>query len=208
MKKILSAALVLALLMSLFSGCSSNKNIYANENYKFDDDTLLSGKHYVRVSLEKYGAFIIEVDADSAPKTATHFLKAVNSGAYNGTYITSAMKDAVIGGGYNEEYSDTVDGEFSLNGYENPIKGEKGVIYLIHNADYNSASTEFFILLGDDGTDYDGKYAAFGRVVDGLSVLTDFAASDICNSSYGTIPSSFQPVIEYMQILDDFTPAA
>lgn len=205
MKYRLSAALLAAaLFIGLFAGCA--KTPAGNKNYVFDDETVLSGLHYVVVQIESYGNFVIEVDADSAPKTATFFLRAVNEGAYNKTTVSVGLQDVVFGGGYNEEYERTVEGEFADNGFENPIEPASGVIYLMHGSDYNSAGTGFFVQLDGDES-YRGKFAAFGRIVEGYSVLTTITDSSICNSSYGTIPESFQPVISEMLILDDYTPS-
>jgi peptidyl-prolyl cis-trans isomerase B (cyclophilin B) len=52
----------------------------------------------------------------------------------------------------------------------NDTKHVKGVLSMARGDDPASASTSFFIVTGD-ASSLDGKYTAFGRVVDGMAVL-------------------------------------
>lgn len=52
----------------------------------------------------------------------------------------------------------------------NDTKHVKGIISMARGDDPASATTSFFIVTGDAAS-LDGKYTAFGRVVDGLAVV-------------------------------------
>ncbi len=49
------------------------------------------------------------------------------------------------------------------------VKHERGIVSMARGDEPNSASTHFFILVGD-GPHLNGKFAAFGRVRQGLAV--------------------------------------
>jgi peptidyl-prolyl cis-trans isomerase B (cyclophilin B) len=49
---------------------------------------------------------------------------------------------------------------------------------MAHGDDPDSGNTSFFLVLGD-APHLDGKFAAFGRVVDGLDVLTAFEKEEV-----------------------------
>jgi peptidyl-prolyl cis-trans isomerase B (cyclophilin B) len=49
------------------------------------------------------------------------------------------------------------------------VKHERGIVSMARADEPNSATTHFFILVGD-GPHLDGKFAAFGRVVRGSEV--------------------------------------
>ena len=76
--------------------------------------------------------------------------------------------------------------------YPNTLKLEKGVIamargdysnyaYYFGNSvvkeGYNSAGSQFFIMTTDDYTNLTGRYAGFGKVIEGMDVLDKIAAS-------------------------------
>ena len=123
----------------------------------------------------------IELYPDIAPKTVANFIKLANEGFYNGTIFHRAVDGFVVqAGGYDAEYnlksvSETVEGEFSENGIDNPLSHERGVISMARIPSENdSASSQFFIVVGDS-TYLDGQYAAFGRVTSGMDVADTIA---------------------------------
>ena len=70
-------AFLLALLMaaSILAGCGGNKT--------------WTGKHEVEITVNNYGTIRLEVDADSAPKTASQFLNLAKKGFYNNLTASS-----------------------------------------------------------------------------------------------------------------------
>ena len=122
-----------------------------------------------------------------------------------------------------------IEGEFAENGHDNDISHKKGVISMARATDPNSASSQFFICNDDASRSLDGKYAAFGYVVSGMSVVDDItdevfpktAYADFYNNEdldpYYGVPYHYiwaqlgngavekdadKPVIEYVKILD------
>ena len=59
--------------------------------------------------------------------------------------------------------------------FRSDVKHVRGVVSMAHGDDPNSATTSFFLMLGD-APSLDGQFSAFGRVVEGLEVLDAFAA--------------------------------
>ena len=92
-------------------------------------------------------------------------------------------------------------GEFSANGYSNTISHKRGVISMARADDYNSASSQFFIMQGNSDS-LDGQYAAFGWVTEGMDVVDAICSAVQATSSDGTIPSYKQPVIESIVIIE------
>ena len=95
----------------------------------------------------------------------------------------------------------TIKGEFKSNGVENPIKHVPGVISMARANDKNSASSQFFIMVGT-APHLDGNYAAFGHVTEGLEIVQKIAKDAKPVDNNGTIPAAQQPVIEKVVITD------
>ena len=128
---------------------------------------------FVKMDFEGYGSIIIEIYHDVAPITAENFVRLVDSGFYDGLTIFRAQRNFVIQGGrdYNTKV-DPIVGEFSANGYTNNLSHKRGVISMARSNDPNSATSQFFITLNDIARhSLDGKYAAFGVVVEGMDVV-------------------------------------
>ena len=116
----------------------------------------------------------------------------------------------------DKEYN--INGEFMENGYEaNTLKLEKGVIAMARNdyssyasyykslltEGYNSAGSQFFIMTTDDNISLTGKYAGFGKVIEGYDVLEKVANTKVKkadeNSSEESTPEN-PPVIEKIRV--------
>ena len=182
-------------------------------SYKTSRD--LEGKKlaYITIKIKNYGNVKLVLDASVAPKTVAHFLKLVNEGFYDGLTFCRVIDDFMVQGGDPEKnasgfYADdqgkevTVEGEFSENGYtKNDIKHLRGVISLARGEEYNSASCQFFICT-EDSDWLDGKYAAFGYVIEGMYILERMSYdTSIFGDSNGVILNTTkQPVIESITI--------
>ena len=66
-------------------------------------------------------------------------------------------------------------GEFTQNGFPNPLRHDRGVISMARAAHPDSAGSQFFIM-HKDGNFLDGQYAAFGKVIEGMDVVDAIAA--------------------------------
>ena len=124
---------------------------------------------------------LIELDASAAPDTAGNFLRLVNDGFYDGLCFHRIIPGFMIQGGCplgtgtgGPGYG--IKGEFSGNGFDNPIKHVKGVVSMARSGHPDSAGSQFFIMTGDH-PHLDGQYAAFGRVVSGMDVVDAIAGT-------------------------------
>jgi peptidyl-prolyl cis-trans isomerase B (cyclophilin B) len=77
-----------------------------------------------------------------------------------------------------------IKGEFASNGHENDISHKYGVISMARSNDPNSASSQFFICNADASSSLDGNYAAFGYVVEGMSVVDDLTKDVFPKTAY------------------------
>ena len=125
------------------------------------------------------GDIVIKLDPSAAPITVENFRNLVESGFYENLSFHRVIEDFMIQGGAPKDTDMTnyqsIKGEFSSNGINNPIKHERGVISMARTNDPNSASTQFFIV-HKTSPHLDGKYAAFGHVISGMEFVDGIAA--------------------------------
>ena len=162
---------------------------------------------YVEMDFGSYGKIVIELDHNEAPITAKNFKKLVENGFYDGLTIFRAQSGFVIQGGKDDTKNvATIKGEFSSNGVENNISHKRGVISMARTNDPNSASSQFFITIGDASYSLDGSYAAFGYVIEGMDVVDAIAAKLIsCPSDYmGFVSESNAITIVKATVLKDY----
>jgi peptidyl-prolyl cis-trans isomerase B (cyclophilin B) len=124
-----------------------------------------------------------ELYPDKAPNTVANFISLANGGKYNNRQFFRVVAGVLIQGGDPEDNGTggpgyTIKGEFSENGFKgNDISHLRGTISMARQSNYDTAGSQFFIMQGSY-SEYDGKYAAFGRAADEqtLSVLDAIAA--------------------------------
>ncbi len=222
MKRILSLLLVLALICTTLVSCGEKMGEGACE-YLETRDTEGRDIKYVEMCISGYGKMVILLDATTAPITVANFLSLVEDGFYDGLTFHRIIDDFMIQGGDPKGDgtggSDTeIKGEFDSNGHKNDISHKYGVISMARSNEPDSASSQFFICNADAADSLDGKYAAFGYVVEGLSVVDDVTASTLekVQKSYGAdyiywlyygngaIDASIQPKIKYIKVLDSW----
>ena len=132
------------------------------------------------IEVEKFGTIEVELYKEAAPITVDNFVKLVNKGFYNGLTFHRIIKGFMIQGGCPKGNGTggpgySIKGEFSMNGVNNPIKHERGVISMARAMDPNSAGSQFFIM-HQAAPHLDGQYAAFGKVVKGIEVVDAVAS--------------------------------
>ena len=121
------------------------------------------------------GRIVIEMLAEAAPETARNFLNLVAAGALDTTTFSRVVKGFVVQGG-NLSTSERWGAELSQRARRtiadepNYVKHIRGVVSMARPETPNSATTHFFILVGD-ASQLDGKFAAFGRVTSGMEVV-------------------------------------
>ena len=186
---------VLIGILLMVVGCSSKGS---------DKVDLLSGKHYVEISVKDLGLIKLELDADVAPITVTNFMNLVNNKFYDGLTFHRIIEGFMIQGG-DPSHDGTggspekIKGEFALNGINNTISHVRGVVSMARRGDsYDSASSQFFIV-HEDSIFLDMQYAAFGRVIEGMDVVDKIAENAIVEDDNGKVLFENQPIIEYIK---------
>lgn len=94
-----------------------------------------------------------------------------------------------------------IKGEFSENGVKNDISHVRGTVSMARSNDYNSASSQFFIVQSDS-TFLDGQYAGFGHVTSGMDIVDQICKDAQTEDSNGTVSWWNQPKITSIRILD------
>lgn len=187
-RRIIALVLILATLVIPMTACSLD--------YK-----------YVKMTVEGYGDVIIKVDMKAAPVTAKNFIRLVKDDFYDGLSFHRVMEGFMIQGGMPKDGKTPkpIFGEFLLNGYDNPIKHERGVISMARTNEYNSASCQFFICNSTTQSVrmLDGAYAAFGWVVEGMDVVDAITSNTAPFGNYNGIilDQSKQAVISEMKVI-------
>jgi cyclophilin family peptidyl-prolyl cis-trans isomerase len=130
------------------------------------------------------GTIRIQMEPEWAPATVRNFLMLTASGWYNGTGFHRLIKGFVVQGGMGDSRAGTA--AHPADRWVHPIKGEfrddikhtRGIVSMARGDDPDSATTSFFLVLGDS-PHLDGKYAAFGRIVSGMDVLDAFEKEEV-----------------------------
>ena len=170
---------------------------------------------YITMTVKGYGDIKLLLDATAAPETVSHILKLIDERFYDGLTFHRVINSFVIQGGCPDgngtgNYKDkdgnkvTIKGEFSSNGYDgNDIKHIRGVISMARGDNKDSASSQFFIC-NADASSLDGKYAAFGYVLDGMSVVDHITYdTSVYGDSNGSISDKTKHAVIERIVIND-----
>lgn len=170
----------------------------------------VTGKHHVEITVKDQGTIKVELDGDAAPITVANFLKLAGDGFYDGLTFHRIIEGFMMQGGDPRGdgtggADENIKGEFSENGIQNDLSHTRGAISMARAADFDSASSQFFIVHADS-TFLDGQYACFGYVTEGMEVVDAICDAiteeDIIPESNNTVVSESQPVIESIKVID------
>ena len=172
------------------------------------DETLT---YYADIEIADYGTITVELDQEAAPVTVSNFVNLAQNGFYDGLTFHRIIEDFMMqggdpngdgtGGNTDEDGNEVnIVGEFTDNGYENSLSHTRGAISMARATDYNSASSQFFIVHEDSSSSLDGQYAVFGYVTEGLDIVDSVCESAEPTDDNGTIAADAQPVITSVTI--------
>lgn len=176
MKRIIPLLLALALLLT---ACGSKKNPYEDiEQNPIATITLTDG---LQMRFELY--------PQQAPNTVANFVKLANDGFYDNQQVYRVVSNVLIQSGdpNNDGTGDPgyyIKGEFSENNFKgNTLSHMRGTISMARKSDYDTGGSQFFIMEGSY-PEYDGYYAAFGRILDeeSLDALDDIGSRPVDGS--------------------------
>ena len=183
MRKLL---LLTGVLVMLISACADGSSNTPEPHVPPSDMPVGAQNPQVTIEMEdNLGKIVIELYPDIAPNTVCNFIKLINDGYYNGVIFHRVISSFMIQGGSpngtavgGPGYS--IKGEMTLNGNEkNQLLHERGVISMARQGSqnpaqdaqyYDTAGSQFFIMV-EDYPSLDGKYTAFGEVIDGMDVV-------------------------------------
>jgi len=126
-----------------------------------------------------YGTIVIQLNPEKAPKTVENFLDYVNSGFYNDTLFHRVISNFMIqGGGMTTGMAEKMTNPPIENEATNGLSNTVGSIAMARTSEPHSASSQFFINVGDNHfLNHSGKtaqgwgYCVFGEVSDGMDVV-------------------------------------
>ncbi len=168
-QRIYSFVLITALAISVLGGDACG-----------DDADWVSG--YPQVLIEtSHGEFVVELEADRAPITATNFVKLVTDGYYDKTIFHRVIAGFVVqGGGHNTDYSPRTETAHIVNESGNGLSNERGSIAMARASEPHSANSQFYINLADNSRlnprEDRWGYTVFGRVVSGMDNVDRIAS--------------------------------
>ena len=140
----------------------------------------------VTMNIKDYGTIKIELYPKYAPNTVANFVNLVEEGFYNGNTFHRLVPGFVLQGGDPDGNGTggpgySIKGEFRENGYtKNTLKHTTGIISMARRTSPDSAGSQFFIVLADSqmiSASLDNKYAAFGKVIQGMDVIKNIEDS-------------------------------
>ena len=156
----------------------------------FSNPDLPADAPRVRLTTDK-GAIVIGLYKDTAPKISENFLKLVKDGVYVGTKFHAVVKNEYIRGGD----PNTIKGEaptwgkggpgYTLDKESNPLKNFAGVISATPDAgDPTKLSGSQFLITSADVHSLDDLYLPFGKVLEGLDVITTIENLPLAEKSF------------------------
>ncbi len=184
---------LLIMMMVLYTGCEKE------------------GREKVKVTIEtSKGVIVAELDQEKAPVTVENFLTYVKEGHYDGTIFHRVISDFMIqGGGFTTDMKDKGNRDPIINEADNGLKNLKGTLAMARTNQVNSATSQFFINLADNGfLDFRDKsaqgygYAVFGKVIEGMDVVDAIGGVETGSAGgFSDVPS--EPVVMVKVTVND-----
>ena len=191
--KKISAIMVAAVILCtcfLMSGCggdtessSSEKTTSAASSEETTsastDTTDYKSSYTAIIDVKDYGKIEVELYEELAPITVKNFVDLAKDGFYDGLTFHRIITGFMIQGGDPDGNGTggpgySIPGEFSLNGYDNSLSHDPGVISMARSQHPDSAGSQFFIM-HKKASHLDGSYAAFGKIIEGMDVVDKLA---------------------------------
>lgn len=167
-------------MMELYSLCSDlmmvekQEQLWAEELKAREADA--AGEPLPRVQIDTTkGEFVVELFENEAPKTVANFIELCEKGFYDGLPFHRVIEHFMVQGGCpNRDGSGgpgyTIRTELGENKHRNFFRGTLGMA--LSNAPDTGGSQFFICYL--PRSHLNGQYVAFGRVIEGMDVLSDF----------------------------------
>ena len=139
-----------------------------------------------------YGDITLELDAENAPATVKNFLQYVHDGHYDNTVFHRVIDGFMIqGGGMEPGLKQKPTRAPVANEAVNGLKNKRYTVAMARTNDPHSATSQFFINVGDnDFLDHTSPsaqgwgYCVFGKVVAGQDVVDKIKGVATGNSGF------------------------
>lgn len=153
------------------------------------------------------GPFVLQLRPDAAPKTVENFLEYVREGFYDNTVFHRVIPGFMIqGGGFTSDLARKPTQDPIVNEAKPTLKNLRGSIAMARTSAPDSATSQFFINVVNNGFLDAGVrgagYAVFGKVTEGMGVVDAIAGVDTKNAR-GMANVPVDPVIiESVSVLE------
>jgi peptidyl-prolyl cis-trans isomerase A (cyclophilin A) len=130
---------------------------------------------FVKLATSK-GDIILELNETKAPLSVANFVQYVKDGHYDGTTFHRVIGNFMIqGGGFTPDMKQKDTRAPIKNEWQNGLKNTRGTISMARTSEADSATSQFFINVVDNGgldlPRDKAAYAVFGRVIGGMDVV-------------------------------------
>ena len=212
---LLFAGIVLGIVLAVQSG-KTNTDLTAGNGQgstqNVEDGVLTTGNldpdkvYYADIDIKDHGVITVKLDQKAAPVTCSNFANLAQEGFYDGLTFHRIIEGFMMQGGCPQGTGyggsdQNILGEFKLNGVKNELSHTRGAISMARSGQYNSASSQFFIVHDDSAKNsLDGQYAAFGYVTAGIEIVDAICESAKPTDGNGSIAKKDQPVINTISI--------
>lgn len=169
---------MMVVLMLAACGSESTNDTAQEGNMDYTAD--ITENPIVTITMENDEKIVMELEPKTAPNTVANFISLVEEGFYDGLIFHRVIPGFMVQGGDPDgtgmggpNYS--IKGEFTSNGFDNSLTHERGVLSMARTGQPDSAGSQFFIMV-EQASHLDGKYAAFGKVIEGMDVVDKIVA--------------------------------
>jgi len=149
------------------------------ERLVFSTETVEQLAQYRAVLETSLGNITVGFLPDKAPEHVRTFLRLAQAGVFDGTSFHRVVPGFVVQTGYLSTRGPLTQKQqalvHNLQPEFNDTKHVKGILSMARGDDPASATTSFFIVIGDTAPSLDNKYTVFGHVLEGLDVLEKIA---------------------------------
>lgn len=148
--------------------------------------------------MENGDKMVAELFPEVAPNTVNNFISLINKHYYDGLIFHRVIPGFMIQGGCPDGTGMggpgyEIDGEFSQNGFKNPLKHDAGVLSMARAMDPNSGGSQFFVMHANS-PHLDGSYAAFGKLIEGQDIVNKIASIPTDSSDRPRVPQVIKTV--------------
>ena len=129
------------------------------------------------ITMADGGRIVCELYPEKAPQSVRNMIALANKGFYDGLIFHRVISGFMIQGGDPQGIGIggpgyCIGGEFSMNGFKNDLKHDRGVLSMARTNMPNSAGSQFFVMVAP-ASYLDGSYAGFGKVIEGMDVVDE-----------------------------------